>query len=49
MIMSPIDLLQVAIKNNVGVFYFNCNFSAYALLGEDGKMGKRISHNYYTT
>ena len=40
MLMNPLDLLQVAVKNNVGVFYFSCNISTHTLFIEDGKMGK---------
>ncbi|TPX30432.1 hypothetical protein SmJEL517_g05988 [Synchytrium microbalum] len=34
--MEPVNLLQVAIKDNLGVFYFNAMVPLYALFGEDG-------------
>ncbi|XP_003384157.1 PREDICTED: AP-1 complex subunit beta-1-like [Amphimedon queenslandica] len=42
MLMNPLDLLQVAVKNNVGVFYFSCNIPAYTLFVEDGKMDRKV-------
>lgn len=39
--MDPLYLIQVAVKNNVGVLYFSFNLPAQSLFTEDGKMGKR--------
>jgi len=35
--------LQVAVKNNIDVFYFSCQFPISLLFVEDGKMGKCVS------
>ena len=37
--MDPLCMLQVAVKNNVGVFYFSSLVPVNVLLTEDGKMG----------
>lgn len=34
--------LQVAIKNNIDVFYFSCTLPMHILFVEDGEMEKRI-------
>ena len=39
--MDPLTNLQVAIKNNVDVFYFSCVVPYNVLFAEDGQMGKR--------
>ena len=39
--MSPLTQLQVAVKNNVDVFYFSTNIHAHVLFAEDGNMGER--------
>ena len=38
--MDPLTTLQVAIKNNVDVFYFSCSIPYNVLFAEDGQMGK---------
>ena len=38
--MDPLTNLQVAIKNNVDVFYFSCAVPYNVLFAEDGQMGK---------
>ncbi len=35
-------LLQVAIKNNVDVFYLSCMVPLHVLFVEDGEMDKRV-------
>lgn len=35
-------LLQVAIKNNIDVFYFSCLVPMHVLFVEDGEMEKRV-------
>merc|ERR1719277_2048804 len=40
--MEPLNNLQVAIKNNVDVFYFSCQVPLSALFVEDGEMDKRV-------
>lgn len=40
--MDPLTMLQVAIKNNVGVFYFSSLVPVNVLLIEDGKMGESM-------
>ena len=37
--MQPINNLQVAVKNNIDVFYFSCLIPAHVLFVEGGKMG----------
>ena len=39
--MDPLNQLQIAIKNNVDVFYFVCLVPFNTLWVEDGQMGKR--------
>lgn len=39
---NPLNLLQIALKNNVGVFYFNTNVPPHVLLSSDGKMDKKV-------
>ena len=39
---NPLNLLQVALKNNVGVFYFSTNVPPHVLLSTDGKMDKKV-------
>ena len=38
--MEPLNNLQVAVKNNIDVFYFSCLMPANVLFTEDGQMGK---------
>lgn len=38
--MDPLTNLQVAIKNNIDVFYFSCNIPMHVLFIEAGQMGK---------
>ncbi|XP_075983924.1 adaptor protein complex 1/2, beta subunit isoform X2 [Anticarsia gemmatalis] len=40
--MEPLNNLQVAIKNNVDVFYFACLIPAHILFTEDGQLDKRV-------
>ena len=38
--MDPLSNLQVAIKNNIDVFYFGCVVPLHVYFVEDGEMGK---------
>lgn len=40
--MDPLTSLQVAIKNNVDVFYFSCIVPIHVFCCEDGAMDKRL-------
>ncbi|XP_076363601.1 adaptor protein complex 1/2, beta subunit [Tachypleus tridentatus] len=40
--MEPLTNLQVAVKNNVDVFYFSCLVPLHVLCMEDGMMDKRV-------
>lgn len=40
--MDPINNLQIAVKNNIDVFYFSCFVPANVLLTEDGKMERKL-------
>ncbi|KAL3244231.1 hypothetical protein MRX96_018857 [Rhipicephalus microplus] len=40
--MDPLTNLQVAVKNNVDVFYFSCVVPLHVLCVEDGLMDKRV-------
>ena len=40
--MFEMASFQVAIKNNVDVFYFSCVVSMHVLFVEDGEMDKRV-------
>nr|XP_022344232.1 AP-1 complex subunit beta-1-like [Crassostrea virginica]XP_022344233.1 AP-1 complex subunit beta-1-like [Crassostrea virginica] len=40
--MDPLSNLQVAIKNNIDVFYFSCLVPMHVLFVEDGEMEKRV-------
>lgn len=40
--MEPINNLQIAIKNNVDVFYFACLVHGHTLFTEDGQLDKRV-------
>nr|XP_021189433.2 AP-1 complex subunit beta-1 [Helicoverpa armigera]XP_021189434.2 AP-1 complex subunit beta-1 [Helicoverpa armigera] len=40
--MDPLNNLQVAIKNNVDVFYFACLIPVHILFTEDGQLDKRV-------
>ncbi|XP_055383042.1 AP-1 complex subunit beta-1 isoform X1 [Condylostylus longicornis] len=40
--MEPLNNLQVAIKNNVDIFYFACLVHANVLFTEDGQLDKRV-------
>lgn len=40
--MDPLTMLQVAIKNNVGVFYFSSLVPVNVLLIEDGRMDRKV-------
>uniref|UniRef100_A0A7N6B3A4 AP complex subunit beta n=1 Tax=Anabas testudineus TaxID=64144 RepID=A0A7N6B3A4_ANATE len=46
--MEPLNNLQVAVKNNIDVFYFSCQYPISMLFVEDGKMGECIlGYLYY--
>jgi len=46
--MDPLNNLQVAIKNNIDIFYFSCLIPAHVLFSESGKMGKlSVRFSYY--
>ena len=40
--MEPINNLQIAVKNNVDVFYFACLVHGHTLFAEDGQLDKRV-------
>lgn len=40
--MEPINNLQIAVKNNVDVFYFACLIHGNTLFAEDGQLDKRV-------
>lgn len=40
--MDPLSTLQVAIKNNVDVFYYACQIPMQVLFCEDGQLEKRV-------
>ena len=40
--MEPLTQLQIAIKNNVDVFYMTTQVPVHVLFGEDGEMDKRV-------
>ncbi|XP_026466822.1 AP-1 complex subunit beta-1 [Ctenocephalides felis] len=40
--MEPLNNLQVAVKNNVDVFYFACQVHSQVLFTEDGLLDKRV-------
>lgn len=40
--MDPLTNLQVAVKNNIDVFYFSCIVPMHVLFTEDGEMDKRV-------
>lgn len=40
--MEPLTTLQVAIKNNVDVFYYACQIPIQILFTEDGTLDKRV-------
>lgn len=40
--MEPLTNLQVAVKNNVDVFYFSCIIPMHVYCTEDGAMDKRV-------
>ncbi|XP_023210389.1 AP-1 complex subunit beta-1-like [Centruroides sculpturatus] len=40
--MDPLTNLQVAVKNNVDVFYFSCLIPMHVVCTEDGLMDKRV-------
>uniref|UniRef100_A0A0B7BMQ3 Beta-adaptin appendage C-terminal subdomain domain-containing protein n=1 Tax=Arion vulgaris TaxID=1028688 RepID=A0A0B7BMQ3_9EUPU len=39
--MEPLTILQVAVKNNIGVFYYSCQISMHVLFTEEGEMDKK--------
>ncbi|XP_015221706.1 AP-1 complex subunit beta-1 isoform X1 [Lepisosteus oculatus] len=40
--MDPLNNLQVAVKNNIDVFYFSCLYPINILFAEDGKMDRQV-------
>uniref|UniRef100_A0A8C9TJI3 AP complex subunit beta n=1 Tax=Scleropages formosus TaxID=113540 RepID=A0A8C9TJI3_SCLFO len=40
--MEPLNNLQVAVKNNIDVFYFSCLYPISILFVEDGKMERQV-------
>ncbi|KAK1892638.1 AP-1 complex subunit beta-1 [Dissostichus eleginoides] len=40
--MEPLNNLQVAVKNNIDVFYFSCQYPISMLFLEDGKMERQV-------
>ncbi|XP_066514973.1 AP-1 complex subunit beta-1-like [Hoplias malabaricus] len=40
--MEPLNNLQVAVKNNIDVFYFSCHYPISLLFVEDGKMDRQV-------
>ncbi|CAL8128291.1 unnamed protein product [Orchesella dallaii] len=40
--MEPLNNLQVAIKNNIGIFYFACLIPIHVFFTEDGQMDRRL-------
>ncbi|KAK7934016.1 hypothetical protein WMY93_004912 [Mugilogobius chulae] len=40
--MEPLNNLQVAVKNNIDVFYFSCQYPMSVLFSEDGKMESKV-------
>uniref|UniRef100_A0A8C5BAA2 AP complex subunit beta n=1 Tax=Gadus morhua TaxID=8049 RepID=A0A8C5BAA2_GADMO len=40
--MEPLNNLQVAVKNNIDVFYFSCQYPISMLFVEDGKMDRQV-------
>lgn len=40
--MEPLNNLQVAIKNNVDVFYYACSIPLQIIFSEDGQLDKRF-------
>lgn len=40
--MDPLTNLQVAVKNNVDVFYFSCTVPYNVLFSEDGQMDRKV-------
>ena len=40
--MNPLNNLQVAVKNNIDIFYFGCLVPLHVYFGDDGEMGKFI-------
>lgn len=43
--MEPLNNLQVAIKNNIDIFYFACLIHGNVLFAEDGQLDKRLFLN----
>uniref|UniRef100_A0A8C1P644 AP complex subunit beta n=1 Tax=Cyprinus carpio TaxID=7962 RepID=A0A8C1P644_CYPCA len=40
--MEPLNNLQVAVKNNIDVFYFSCQYPLSLIFVEDGKMERQV-------
>ncbi|KAK3793303.1 hypothetical protein RRG08_042245 [Elysia crispata] len=39
--MDPLTTIQVAVKNNIGVFYYSCQVPMHVLFVEEGEMDKK--------
>lgn len=46
--MWSLSLLQVAVKNNIDVFYFSCQYPISMLFVEDGKMGECLLEKMFS-
>ncbi len=44
--MTPLTNIQMAVKNNIDVLYFNAPVPVEVLFAEDGQMGEFNSGNY---
>ena len=40
--LDPLNMIQVAIKNSIDVFYFTCNVPYWVLWIEDGQMDRKV-------
>ncbi|KRY13365.1 AP-2 complex subunit beta [Trichinella patagoniensis] len=40
--MDPLMVLQIAVKNDIDIFYFSCIIPIYVLFADDGQMDKRL-------
>ena len=46
--MTPLNNLQVAVKNNIDIFYFSCIVPVNVYFVEDGEMGKLYNRYFYS-
>lgn len=47
--MDPLTNIQIALKNNIDVFYFSTMVPVNVLFMEDGNMGKTVSQSHGQT